>query len=269
MTTYFNNFFTKYYAILKVNLHNSSLYKSEFIIMTLRNIFVLVIFVQLYTATFASTPIKKFDNLGLMQVLWLLTIIRMFAQDWTTITLMNNEIRSGEIAYTINRPYSYILFHYASFWGRNLPKIFVDVTSNLIAGYFLIGPLYIPVKIIILCLFMIIIGLTIEFLIQIIIGVLSFWLEDVTALKWVFGKTVTILGGGIIPIAMYPQKLKAILEFLPFINIYYNPARLAVDFNYQLFIKCLVLQLFWLLIISILALALFKKGIKNVSISGG
>jgi ABC-2 type transport system permease protein len=260
----------KYLALTFVNLKNSTTYKSEFVFISIRNIIVILIFINFYSLTFKSSGASEFDGLGLNQILWLLIFIRTFAIDWSTTTLINNEIRSGDLAYTATRPYSYILSHYASFYGRRLPQfLFGDIPSNLIPAFFLVDKINISFMTVVACVPLVIFGITIEFLAQVIIGLLTFWMDDVTALKWIYQKLQVIFGGVLIPIAMFPENMQMFTQLLPFRSVYYNPCKTLVNFNTNLFLQTLFIQILWVTLIFIIAHKIFKKGMKNVSIQGG
>lgn len=264
-----NKFFSKYLAIIKVNFRNSTLYKAEIVVMILRNIFVILLLYQLYSVTFSASKSSQFDGLNFYQILWLLIILRMFSQRWTTFEQILNEIKTGDFSYTVTRPYSYILFHFASYIGMFIARFTIDSISNFVTLFLIIGLIPFSFEGVIAGGLMLFIGISLEFLFQICAAFFAFWLEDAKALKWIFIKTTTILGGGIIPLAMFPPTLKKIAELLPFSSIYYSGARLAVKFDSILFFKSFFIQIFWLLIMILCARLLFAKGIKNVSISGG
>jgi len=259
----------KYFALVFINVKNRISFQAEIIIMIMRNLLIMSIFVQLYSATFRAAQATQFGGLNLQQILWLLIIIRMLDRGYSTVTLVNNEIKSGEITYTINRPYSYILFHYASYWGTALPNIFIDIISNLIPAYFLIGPIHVSSSAFMIFVLVAFLGLTLEFLLQIIIGLAAFWMENTVGLRWILHKSTIILGGLLIPIAMYPDGLQRMIQFLPFASIYYDPALLMVNFNFALFLKIVCVQILWIVILGFVALKIFRQGIKNVSINGG
>jgi len=78
-----------------------------------------------------------------------------------------------------------------------------------------------------------------------------------------------IFGGVIVPIALFPDYLQNIANYLPFSQLYYGAARLMVNFEMSLFKQFILIQLAWILIFALLSSYLFKKGIKNVSVNGG
>jgi ABC-2 type transport system permease protein len=98
---------------------------------------------------------------------------------------------------------------------------------------------------------------------------LAFWIEDVTSIDWLFRAASMIFGGAILPLALFPDQVKAIAEYLPFGQLYYSAARLIVHYDYHVFIKFLTIQVGWLLLFSIIAFWVLKEGVKRVSISGG
>jgi ABC-2 type transport system permease protein len=56
------------------------------------------------------------------------------------------------------------------------------------------------------------------------IGLLAFWLEDVTPVYWVAQKLLFVLGGLMMPIELYPDVIRRIAAWTPFPSMLDGPA---------------------------------------------
>ena len=145
----------------------------------------------------------------------------------------------------------------------------INLIVSLSLPYFLVGPLNVSLAGLIAGIFMMFMGFVLYFAITLVIGLLAFWIEDVTSIDWLFRACSMIFGGAILPLALFPEAIKNVAEYLPFGQLYYSAARLIVHFEQAEFIKFLTIQSVWLAIFSILSFAILREGVKRVSISGG
>jgi ABC-2 type transport system permease protein len=84
--------------------------------------------------------------------------------------LVNDEILSGQIAYQLNRPYSYILFHCAQYFGTKLPTLIIGGTISGVFVYSLVGAPMLSVGALLLGSIMIFIGMVMAFLMLFVWG---------------------------------------------------------------------------------------------------
>jgi ABC-2 type transport system permease protein len=56
------------------------------------------------------------------------------------------------------------------------------------------------------------------------IGLLAFWLEDVSPVYWVSQKALFVLGGLMMPIELYPDSIRRVAAFTPFPSLLAGPA---------------------------------------------
>jgi ABC-2 type transport system permease protein len=56
------------------------------------------------------------------------------------------------------------------------------------------------------------------------IGLLAFWLEDVSPVYWVWQKLLFVLGGLMMPIELYPALIRRLAPFTPFPSVLAGPA---------------------------------------------
>lgn len=263
--------FIKYFEIAKVNYFNSSAYLINFISKSMIVIIKIWIFTQLYKVSYSISGVSEIGGLTIAMVVWSL----MMTQSFRTATnpqlskIINEEVKSGTLAYSVNRPYSYILFHFSGFIGRSIPNLFINLFIGSLAAFVLIGPIKLGWEAIVFGVILFFFGYVLDFFVSLIIGLIAFWIEDTSAFIWIYSKGQLVFGGFILPIALFPDFLQRIAELLPFSQMYYGAARLIVHFESTLFLQYLTTQLVWILFFGIIAYYLFNKGIKHVSINGG
>lgn len=263
--------FLKYFEIAKVNYYNSAAYLFNLLSRSATVVLRIWIFAQLFKVTYAASGVSEVGGMTVVMVVWSLMMTQSFQSSTRPpiSQLIDEEVKTGALAYSINRPYSYIFFHLAGFFGRSLPNLFINLSVGLLAALILVGPLDFSFYGIAFGMTLLFFGYILDFFINLIIGLLAFWVEDTSAFTWIYSKGQMIFGGIILPIALFPEYLQKIAEILPFSLMYYGAARIAVNFDFYLFQKFIFMQFVWIFVFGLLAFYLFNKGIKNVSINGG
>ncbi len=264
--------FRKYAAILYINYLSRFAYipdvLSDLPITMLR----LWIATQFYAVTYSVTHTKEFDGLNFVQLIWVLTFVNCFESSSTQPDLskmIEDEVKSGSLAYSVNKPYSYPLFHYAGYLGRTVPNLIINLIGCCSLIFFLVGGSHMTLRGILAGALLMVAGFTLHFLIDLSIGLLAFWIEDVGSVAYLYHTATLIFGGVILPISLFPDMLKKVADVLPFGQLYYSGARVIVQFDSEHFVSFLKVQLFWLAFFSAVACIIWRKGMKNVSISGG
>jgi len=260
---------TKYYYIWKINLLNTINYAGDLFAGTGFVILILFIFTNLWQAIY--TPGQIIAGYTIVMMMWYMVMTEAIvtASPSNILEEIGEEIRSGEIANYLNKPYHYIPYKIATSLGPALFKF----TSTLILGVIivsvLLGTLKINLLTLPLTLISAILGIILSITMMSFLGMFAFWFEDSKSLYLIYQKTIFILGGMLIPLELYPVWLKGILHILPFSSAAYAPAKLFVNFTMTGFGKTIIMQTIWITIFVILTYIIYKIGEKRVSINGG
>ena len=108
-----------------------------------------------------------------------------------------------------------------------------------------------------------------HFCVAVMIGLLAFVSEDVSAYMWIYQKLAFVFGGMLIPLDFYPGWLQTIARALPFSSITYGPARLFVTPTTELFISVMTLQIVWIVILTLLLTFAYRRGVAYLTVNGG
>ncbi len=260
----------KYTAIIRINLRERATYSLDVLSKAPQVMFRLWIMFSFYGVVLQTQPAAAATT-TLNQLLWTLTILQAFSGRGhpRIAEIINDEVKSGLIAYSINRPYSYLLFQYCNFLGKSLPVIAARLIAGSIAALFFVGlPSTSPTALLAGTL-LLIGGFTLDFFIGLSIGILSFWIEDSVALDMLYSKILLVLGGFLVPLSLFPPTLRSVLEYSPFSQLAYSAGYLITHFQWPLFYRYCATQALWIAISWLCAYWLFKRGMRHVAINGG
>ncbi len=182
---------------------------------------------------------------------------------------IDQEVRSGQLAYLLGRPCSYLLYHFAQYLGERLVRLSINaVVAGLLAlilvglpHFTWMGALAFPL--------VGFLAISIDFLAYFGIGLLAFWTEDTQSFTLIYNRLVLVLGGVLIPLEIFPEPLRTIAQALPFSAILYGPSRTLVRFELDRFAWLLAQQASILIVGGIILFAIYRIALRRVNMNGG
>lgn len=260
----------KYAQVSKTNLSNSLVYFWNFISKNLFFVIIMFIYMSLWKNIYAQKG-AVVGGLTYGQMLWYLIITELITLSRTELHFqINEDVKSGNIAYLLNKPYNYVLYCFSYFLGEIGFKLLANGIVGILIGAVFAGRLqhFSPAAIPFILL-SILLGCCINFFIYISLALTSFWFEDNTALFWIYSKLIFTLGGMLLPLELFPKVLRQIAQYLPFAYVTYVPARLTVNFTFERFVPQCLAQVGYLLLFFGVAMLLYRKGVRQLNVNGG
>ncbi len=236
------------------------------------NYFVFIfIFVKLWEYMY-RTPGELIAGYTKEQMIWYVMMTEMFffgSNANSVAREVAGDIRSGNIAYLMNRPYHYTLYiltKYTGDWSVRLP---VYAVFAVILGMAMVGPVpgfrLSAVPAMGIC---VILGITINAVFKLCISLLSFWIEDAAPFQWLYDKLLLVVGL-IFPIEIFPKILQPLFKLTPIYTVCYGPAKLIVDFSLGKCTEILAAQILYLAAGCGLMFLIYGKGVKKLYVNGG
>lgn len=183
---------------------------------------------------------------------------------------MSEDIQSGNIEMFLSKPISYLTYKVWWTFGFGFYNFLFIGTLGFIIMALIIGipesmtiGLFIPTLLVEFILTSI---LTI--IIYGIIGIIAFWVEDINPVYWIIDKFVMILGGSFLPIALFPDFLYKISIYSPFGASMFVSHMVYDSWQYSWY-KFMGMQVFWIVVLGLFMIWLFKKAKNKVSVNGG
>lgn len=260
----------KYAAVLRVSIANNLAYMMEVFFRALLLIVLVVVIGQLWKTTFSARGATTLSGFTISDMIWYLVAAETIAMSMPPLTRrVDMEVRSGQLAYLLGRPCSYILYNYAQYMGERLVRLLINAIIGAALALVFVGLPHFTWMGVIAWPLVVLLALSIEFVAYFSIGLLAFWTEDTNAFAFLFSRLVLVLGGVLIPIEIFPQPLRGIAQALPFSAILYGPARTLVHFQLDRFGWLLLQQVITVAVGSLILLAVYSVAIRRVNINGG
>ena len=261
----------KYLFVFKSEIMSNLQYGFNILAGFIGYFIILFIFMNLWKYIY-SNPNELINGYSMNQMIWYIIITEILWSISGGRKLCNkiiDDVRSGNIAYNINKPYNYITYSLASHLGLSFIKALMYIFLGMLTGLIFIGNFpKLNILSIISILLTGIFATIISTLFIIFIGLLSFFIEDSKPLYWLYSKLI-LVAGTIFPIEYFPKTIQPILTFSPIYAVCYGPARLFVNFSWNNFVLVIISQIIYIMISFGLCTLLYKKGVKNLNVNGG
>lgn len=261
----------KYLYIFKSEFMNNLSYIFNTIVGFAGYIILIFIFLNLWKYIY-SDPNEVINGYTLNQMIWYVIITELL---WTSlkgrklVKKISDDIKTGNIAYNLNKPYNYVLYALSNHLGDVVIRFVMYLLIGMILGVIFLKSIpSLNIISIILVLLSAILAILINIMLLIAVGLLSFFIEDSGPFYWVYSKIILVLGT-IFPIEYYPVVLQKILAYSPIYAVSYGPARMFVNFNYSEALKILLIQIIYIILSCLLCNLMYKKGVRKLNVNGG
>lgn len=230
----------------------------------------ILIFVSLWSSTYYLTQSGEIGGFTLKQLIWYFSITEALllarSRIWGEIS---RDVKSGDIAYNLSRPYSYPVLLLFKALGNNIFFLFINlIISGILAFAFtktIPGNPFSWISFLLLA----ILGQIVDVLINIIIGLLAFFFEEVEPFYWIYDKLIFTLGGLFIPLDFFPDWIQRIAKSLPTQAILYLPARTFVTADAQIAENAFFLQVIVVVLCLFVGLIIWPISLRRLEINGG
>jgi ABC-2 type transport system permease protein len=203
-------------------------------------------------------------------LLWYLAIT-----EWVLLSVpfvhldLERDVRSGDLAYLLPRPVSYVGVRVAESLGTLAVRL---ATLGVVGGALataLSGGLPPDPRGLLLVVPMGALAGVFGVLAQAGIGLLAVWLQDVSPVYWVWQKAAFVLGGLILPLHLYPGWLAATARWTPFAAFLHGPGRLAFGLDAPAAIETAAMLVGWTALAAWGLHAVHRAALRVLDVNGG
>lgn len=263
----------KYLNIFKTSVKQESKTVVNSFVSVVSFVVIIYIFMQLWSFIYGGNGGGALINgYTLQMMLWYLIGAELLAYTVNgrrTTKAFGADIKSGKLAYQLNKPYNYYLYQVVSQFGEIVWKLVFLIPAGLGMGLLLLGPIenFSPAYILplILTLFL---AVFLTCIIYGTIGLLSFWIEEATPFTWIVQKLQLLLGV-FFPPEFFPAWLQPVINYSPVYAMVSGPSKLLASFDWNTFLTVSISQVAYLTLFIALGAILYKFGTKKVNVHGG
>lgn len=261
----------KYLYIFKSQLMTNLNYMTNILFGFLGYFIMLYIFINLWNYLY-SDPSQLINGYNVSQMIWYVIITELI---WSSLggrkicNKVSEDVKGGNIAYNLNKPYSYVGYILSTHLGDVIVKFVMYFVLAFIVGLLFVGnvPSFNILQFIVI-LFTSLLAIIISIFLISCVALLSFFIEDSGPLYWLYSKVILIFGT-VFPIEFFGGFISKILSFSPIFVVSYGPARLFVNFSYKDALTIIIAQGIYLLITYLLCEFIYRRGVKKLNVNGG
>ncbi|MDP2872099.1 MAG: ABC-2 family transporter protein [Bacillota bacterium] len=260
----------KYLAVARVALATGLTYRGDYLFRASFLVVVMFVFMVLWRTTYDVTGETVIDGFTLRDMIWYLAITETIIASRPRLAgRIDTEVKSGSLAYTLGRPYNYVLFQFAQSAGDIAARAVVNFTVAGGMAALLVGPppfglcelgAFVPV---------LLLALTLDFFLTMPVGLLAFWVEETGPFSFLQDRLLMLLGGMMLPLEVFPPLLRRIAGWLPMSLIVYAPARTLAGERLPFPGQVIAAQVSWLAVGIVVCTLVFRAGVKKVNLHGG
>jgi len=266
------------WIILRTCIEERLVYRADFAFATLVRFLPIITQIFLWGAIFgvgtshASKTLNSYTYQDMVAYYLLAMVGRAFSSMPGLATGIARDVRDGTIKKYLTQPVDLIGY---LFWHRVAHKLVYYTIAigpfalvfYLCRNYFSGWPDVFTVTAFIVSLLM---AFLIGFLLESIIGLVSFWFLEVSSLIFIYMMINYFLSGHMIPLDWLPEPLSNWVQYLPFKYLAYLPAAIMLQrYDHQQLINELCIEASWIVILLILNRIIFHRGVKQYGAFGG
>jgi len=264
----------KYPKSYVLGLQNSMEYRANFVLSMLSTVFPVLMQFVIWSAVYRYSDTPTVFNYSYTQMIAYILLAGVVSKlvvagfEWEVA----DDIKNGGLDKFVVKPVDYFLFRFFSFLGQRTPHYVLS--SAIISAILLImqaaSGMELEIKRIMLFLLMLVFSLVINCLLFFIISTLAFLITEVWHTFYIFGVIVSIISGGVFPLDVFGDGVVAVLSFLPFKYTVYDTINVAGGkLGFQHGLGILGIQALWVLFLAAVCNAVWKKGMKKYTATGG
>jgi ABC-2 type transport system permease protein len=256
-------------ALLRVGVLDAFAYRGEMIVWILTTTMPLIM-LALFSAVARETPVGGFDEPRLVAYFLATFIVRQLTSSWVSWQI-NVEVRDGTLAARLVRPVHPVVA-YATESLATVPLravVSLPVTAALLVA---VGARQLASDRVVWALWCasILGAWLISLLVSLAIGALAFFMEQSARLTDLWLTMYFVFSGYLVPIALFPARLRAVVDWLPFRYQIGLPVELMTGAHGRGEALALVgRQWAFALLATLVAHALWRRGLARFAAYGG
>ncbi len=259
---------SKYWTAAAVSLRNKTMYLANYAGSLVTYGLFIFVFSRIWTVVYSS----KADISGYTRsmVTWYFIVAELVAFGFGKFYWgLSRDMKSGQIAYQLGRPYGFVAYNYFDRVGPALLDTAVLAAEGLILGFLFAGPppvgslAALPVALASLLL-----SGSLQFFLQMTVSLTAFWVEENSAFYWIYQKLALVVGT-LVPLEFLPQAIRKVAAWTPFGYLAYPPSRILVAWDPGEAARLILAQGAWVVAAALFAKFVFRLGARRVSVNGG
>jgi ABC-2 type transport system permease protein len=198
-----------------------------------------------------------------MAYIFLCMIVGQLKSSWATSMEMIDSIRTGEMNKYLIRPISFFTYHFMMFIGHNSTFYIVYTTVLILFPILLPGWAFPTILHVIGFIAALLISIYLSYSIYFCMVCFAFWFGEVRALVIAYNISNIVLSGQIIPLRLFPDSVRNIINLTPLQFLVDFPVSIATaNLPMNLWFPKMGMAFFWCIIMTVAGRVIYRSGIR-------
>jgi ABC-2 type transport system permease protein len=265
----------KYWSFFRIRFTNGLQYRAAALSGVATQFFWGMMYILMYSAFYRTNPAQfPMGFSDITSYVWLQQAFLALFMSWIFDPELISSISSGGIAYEMVRPLEVYSMWYVKEIANRASMALLRCWLILLIAFFIPQPygLKLPESIVSFLLFLVsgVLGCLVMVSLSMIISGLTFYTTSALGLRTAARTVSDFLGGGIIAIPFLPDGFRQVVSLLPFASTQNVPLRIySGNIAGMEALFCILLQVFWLVVLLAGGRLLFRRALKRVVVQGG
>ena len=190
-------------------------------------------------------------------------IVGQLKSSWATSIEMIDSIRTGEMNKYLIRPISFFTYHFMMFIGHNSLFYIVYTTVLILFPILLPGWAFPTILHVIGFIAALLISIYLSYSIYFCMVCFAFWFGEVRALVIAYNISNIVLSGQIIPLRLFPDSVRNIINLTPLQFLVDFPVSIATaNLPMNLWIPKMGMALSWCIFMTLAGRVIYRSGIR-------
>ncbi len=261
----------KYFILFKTSIVEATSYRGTLVIWVLNTLFWMSAFPLVWWHVYgANDDLEGISKSTMLAYFFLMPVFDAMVTSWAYDNI-EEDIKDGKMSSKLLQPVNYIAYVFFNERGAAIVRLGISLVLMSIVYYFVQDFIVFPsLSLVHLWLIPIIpISLSLYFLFCVLNGFTAFFTTRTSWFQHGWWMIQTIACGYLAPIAFYPEWAQTFLSYTPFPLLVETPLLVALN---QLSTEQILRQIFvgsiWIIILILIAIPVWKKGIRRLESVG-
>lgn len=259
----------KILSVVKMTLLDGLTYRTDMLLYVLSGIVRPIVMLIVWLAVISSGAKLPLSQNEFVIYYLLVMLIGVFTSVWTS-PFLSVRIRQGRISPYLLKPFSYLSWDLGQNIGEKVFKFIYLIP--IVIGILIIFNVHIPSLSLVNLLFFLpslIMAFISRYLLDYVVGLTAFWLDDSRSLGDFLDLLVYIFSGILVPIETLPKFWQNVSFYLPFRYMMSFPIELILGrLSFLQEVSGLILSLLWTVFFVFLYKFIWSQGMKRYSAAG-
>ena len=260
------------YAFIRTAFHNAFIYRIDFWVRLISIFIMMYASYSLWSILYGQIPDAFGMDLKTMTTYGVLGMMLVSFVDAASDVsyYIGEQVRLGTLELDLMKPIDFILHMFYINLGEFVLLLVTNGIPGLIFGYvFLDFQPPVSLEAGLAFTLSLLLGYVVFFAISFLMGMLSIVTLDIRSYSWVFWSVVQFASGQLVPIWMFPAGLAAIVNALPFKDIYFAPMSIYVGAQQESLSAILLSQVLWATGLIVASLLVWSRVRRRIQVQGG